>query len=107
MPAKLTTTINNIQTVPNLINSTIIHEFYQYMTSTDSSLHHKNNNLKVIIAFANFLGSDVTFHEVKKKEQFLAFLNTKVKDSDSDPEKRWITTWNHYLNRIRFFFRWL
>jgi len=97
MPAKLTTTINNIQTVPNLINS----------ASTDSSLHHKNNNLKVIIAFANFLGSDVTFHEVKKKEQFLAFLNTKVKDSDSDPEKRWITTWNHYLNRIRFFFRWL
>ena len=76
-------------------------------TSTDSSIHHKNNNLKVIIAFANFLGSDFTFHEVKRKEQVLAFLNIKVKDSDSNPEKRWITTWNHYLNRIRLFFRWL
>jgi hypothetical protein len=71
------------------------------MDRTDSSIHHKNNNLKVIIAFANFLGSDVTFHEVKKKEQVLAFLNTKVKDSNSDPEKRWVTTCNHYLNRIR------
>ena len=62
------------------------------MDRTDSSIHHKNNNLKVIIAFANFLGSDFSFHEVKKKEQVLAFLNIKVKDSDSDPEKRWITT---------------
>jgi integrase/recombinase XerD len=107
MPAKLITTINKIQTVPNQTNSAIIHEFYQYMDSTDSSIHHKNNNLKVIIAFANFLGSNVTFHEIRKKEQILAFLNTKVKDSDSDPEKRWITTWNHYLNRIRLFFRWM
>jgi hypothetical protein len=64
MPAKLTTTINSIETVPNLINSDIIHEFYQYMTSTDSSIHHKNNNLKVIIVFANFLGSDVNFYEI-------------------------------------------
>ena len=37
----------------------------------------------------------------------MAFLNTKVKDPDQDPEKRWVTTWNHYLNRIRLFFRWL
>jgi integrase/recombinase XerD len=37
----------------------------------------------------------------------LAFLNTKIKDLNHDPEKRWITTWNHYLYRIRLFFRWL
>jgi len=61
MPTKLTTTINKIQTVPNQTNSAIIHEFYQYMNNTDSSVHHKNNNLKVVIAFANFLGSNVTF----------------------------------------------
>ena len=106
MPAKLTTTINKIQTVPNQTNSVIIHDFYQYMDNTDSSVHHKNNNLKVVIAFANFLGSNVTFHEIKKKEQILEFLNTKIKDPELDPERRWITTWNHYLNRIRLFFRW-
>jgi hypothetical protein len=106
MPAKLTATINKIQTVPNQTNSAIIHDFYQYMDNTDSSVHHKNNNLKVVIAFANFLGSNVTFHEIKKKEQILEFLNTKIKDPELDPERRWITTWNHYLNRIRLFFRW-
>lgn len=61
VPAKLTTTVNKIQFVPNQANSTIIHEFYQYMNSTDSSVHHKNNNLKVLIAFANFLGSNVPY----------------------------------------------
>jgi integrase/recombinase XerD len=69
-------------------------------------MHHKNNNLKVIIAFANFLGSEMTFYEIKKKEQVLAFLNTKIRDPIKDPERRWITTWNHYLNRIRLFSRW-
>jgi integrase/recombinase XerD len=107
MPAKLTTTINKIHFVPNQTNSIIIREFYQYMDGTDSSVHHKNNNLKVVIAFASFLGPNISFYEIKKKEQVLAFLNTKVKDPDQDPEKRWITTWNHYLNRVRLFFRWL
>ncbi|MGI8834337.1 MAG: hypothetical protein ACR2IS_17095, partial [Nitrososphaeraceae archaeon] len=36
-----------------------------------------------------------------------SFLNTKVKDPGQDPERGWITTWNHYLNRIKLFFRWL
>jgi integrase/recombinase XerD len=107
MPAKLTTTINKIQSIPNQTNSVIIDEFYQYMKDSDSSVHHQNNNLKVIIAFANFLGPGIKFYEIKKKEQILAFLNTKIKDPNHDPEKRWITTWNHYLNRIRLFFRWL
>jgi hypothetical protein len=51
MPAKLTTTINKIQSVPNQTNLVIINEFYQYMKDSDSSLHHKKNNLKVVIAF--------------------------------------------------------
>jgi hypothetical protein len=106
MPAKLKTTINKIQFVPNPTNSAIIQEFNEYMMNSEFSVHHKNNNLKVVIAFANFLGSSVTFSDIDKKEQILEFLNTKMKDSYSDPERRWITTWNHYLNRIRLFFRW-
>jgi len=73
MPAKLTTTINKIQYVPNQTNSVIINEFYQYMKDSDSSVHHKNNNLKVVITFANFLGPGITFYEIKKKEQILNF----------------------------------
>ena len=80
MPAKLTTTINKIQTVPNQTNSAIIHEFYQYMDNTDSSVHHKNNNLKVIIAFANFLGSNVTFQVLSAQAKLLGFFVQELKN---------------------------
>jgi hypothetical protein len=26
---------------------------------------------------------------------------------EQDPDKKWITTWNNYLSRIKFFLRWL
>jgi integrase/recombinase XerD len=106
MPAKLTTTVNKIQSVSNSTNSVIINEFYQYMINNNASTHHQNN-IKVIIAYANFIGPNITFYDIQRKEQILAFLNTKVKKPDQDPEKRWITTWNHYLNRIKLFLRWL
>jgi integrase/recombinase XerD len=47
-----------------------------------------------------------TFYDIKSKEQITAFLDTKIK-SREDPDKRWITTWNHYLHRVKLFFRWL
>ncbi len=79
MPAKLTTTINKISSVPNSTNSTIIQEFSEYMKENGSSEHHQNNNLKAIIAFASFLGSHTTFYDIQKKEQIGAFLDTKIK----------------------------
>jgi integrase len=107
MPAKLTTTINKIQTVPNPTNAEIIGQFYHYMKGSDISENHQNNCLKVVIALANFLGTDITFHDIKNKEQITTFLDTKIKNREEDPDKKWITTWNHYLNRVRLFFRWL
>ena len=53
--------------------------------SDGSSEHHQNNNLKVVIAFGNFIGKDNSFFEINKKEQVLEFLNTKVKRYDEDP----------------------
>jgi integrase/recombinase XerD len=75
------------------------------MRNNGSSEHHQNNNLKVVIAFGNFIGKDISFLDTTKKERILGFLNTKVKDED--PDKRWITTWNNYLNRLRLFYLWL
>jgi integrase/recombinase XerD len=63
--------------------------------------------LKIIIALASFLGPDITFYDIKKKEQIIAFLDTKIKSQEEDPDKKWITTWNHCLDRIKLFFRWL
>src|SRR5918911_4420656 len=73
----------------------------------DLQSNHQNNNLKVILSWAKFLGANPTFYDIPSKEQIMTFLNTKSKTPEEDPEKRWITTWNHYLHRIKLFFRWL
>ena len=107
MPVKLSTTIGSISSIPNSVNSRIIYEFHQYMKSIGISESYQNGNLKIIIYFARFLGSTTDFLSVKKKEQILSFLDTRIKDTEIDPEKRWIRTWNDYLQRIKYFFRWL
>jgi hypothetical protein len=68
------------------------------MKSNGASERHQNNNLKVMIAYAKFLGTDVSFYNIQKKEQIIAFLDTKTKDTEQDPDKKWITTWNHNLH---------
>ena len=76
------------------------------MKSNGVSERHQNNNLKAVIAFANFLGIDTTFLDVELKEQIMSFLDTKIKNVE-DSDKKWITRWNDYLHRIKHFFRWL
>ena len=107
MPQKLTTTISKISQVPNSINSSILQEFYRYMQLTGCSEKNQNNNLKAIFAFANFIGPDVSFYDIHSSEQIIRYLDTKTKNTEQDPEEKWITTWNDYLNRIKLFFRWL
>ena len=107
MVAKLSTTISKIQSLPNSSNGKTLNEFLFYMKSNGSSERHQNNNLNVMIEFSNYFDSNTTFYDINKKEQILSFLDTKIKDSEKDPEKRWITSWNHYLTRIKLFYRWL
>ena len=107
MPVRLTTTITNISSVPNPSNRGLLYEFHQYMKSIGTSDSYQNGNLKIMIYFAKFLGSDINLYEIHKKEQVLVFLDTRIKDTQSDPDKRWIRTWNDYLQRIKYFFRWL
>jgi integrase/recombinase XerD len=68
MPFKLSTTIGKIQNLPNSKNIEIINESLEYMRSNGSSEHHQNNNLKVVIAFSNFLGKDISFYDINKKD---------------------------------------
>jgi hypothetical protein len=106
MPQKLTTTIKikiKISQVPNSVSSLIMQEFHSYMQSGDSSERNQNNTLKAIIAFGNFIGPDTSFYDIHSREQILRYLDTKIKNSHEDPEEKWITTWNDYLNRIKLF----
>ena len=50
MPVKLITTIKEIASIPNPINSTLLSEFCQYMKSNGASVGHQNNNLKTLIS---------------------------------------------------------
>ncbi len=84
-----------------------LHEFRSYMQSNGSSERNQNNNLKAMIAFANFIGHDSSFYDIRSREQILCYLDTKIKNTEQDPDEKWITTWNDYLNRIKLFFRWL
>jgi integrase/recombinase XerD len=107
MPVKLTTTITNISSVPNHTNQTLLHEFHQYMKSIGTSDSYQNGNLKIMIYFGKSLGSNTRLYQISKRQEVLVFLDTRIKDTQSDPDKRWIRTWNDYLQRIKYFFRWL
>jgi integrase/recombinase XerD len=85
----------------------LITEFHKYMETSGASERHQNNSLKMVIAFALFIGKDATFDSIKSKEQICSFLDTKIKNQEQDPDKRWITTWNYYLVHLKRFFRWL
>jgi hypothetical protein len=65
----------------------LVSEFHQYKISNGSSERHQNNNLKAIVCFARFLGPTISFLDICKKEQVLPFLDTKIKNSEEDPEK--------------------
>lgn len=106
MPTLLSTTVRHIyDVVPNSVNSKLIEEFHSFMKGNTTSERHQNNNLKAIIAF-KFIGSETTFYQISTKDQVTEFLDTKTRSDSDDPEKRWITTWNDYLVRIKHFFRW-
>jgi integrase/recombinase XerD len=107
MPAKLSTTISKVTAISNTTNSYLVRKFYEYMKANGTSERHQNNSLKMVIAFANYLGSDVTFYDITRKDQVTAFLDTKIKSLEEDADKKWITTWNYYLIHIKLFFRWL
>lgn len=53
--------------------------------------------------FARHVGKPLI--EVNSKAEVLDFLNSIIKPDD--PEKRWISTWNHYINKIKMFYRFL
>ena len=104
---RLSTLLKKINSViTNGKNASIIFDFYRYMQEKGSSENHQVNNLKVVIDFAKYIGP-ISFYDINKKEQVTSFLNIKIKTAEVDPDKRHITTWNHYLNRIKLFARWL
>lgn len=108
MTVKLSTTVSNIERdVHNPENKQLILKFYEFMKRIGTSERYQNNNLKAIIGYSKFLDPSVSFYQIKDKSQIFSFLDTKIKSIEEDPDKRWITTWNDYLVRLKYFFRWM
>jgi len=63
--------------------------------------------IKVLVRLAEYIGESITFYQVQNKEKILQFLDLKRKNETEDADKKWITTWNDYLWRIKYFYRWL
>jgi hypothetical protein len=78
MPTTLSTTLRHIcDKVPNSVNSQLIADFHQYMKDNGTSQRHQNNNLKAIIAFADFLGPNTSFYQVTKRDHKRMLTHTK------------------------------
>jgi integrase/recombinase XerD len=108
LPAKLTTTVNNIDAkVKNQVNRDLIKQFYSYLKNIDTSDNYQNGLLKVIIRYVEHLGQETTFYQIQDKEQIIKYLDSKRKMIEEDPDKKWIITWNDYLWRLKYFYRWL
>jgi integrase/recombinase XerD len=87
MPVRLSTTVNKIASLPNSTNAALMTEFYHYMKNNGASESHTNNSLKTNMAFAKFLDPDVSFYDIQRKEQIIAFLDTKIKSIEEDPDR--------------------
>jgi integrase/recombinase XerD len=77
------------------------------MKDTDTSEKYQRVNLIVVILFAKFLDPHNLLKDINTQQDIVRFLDSKKKNEFLDPDKRWIRTWNDYLQRIKYFMRWL
>ena len=75
-------------------------EFYEYLRAVRTSERSQSDILNVLVKVSEFI--DDNLMNVQKKEQVIAFLNTKIRNKEEDPEEKWITTWNDYLWKIKY-----
>ena len=88
MPVKLETSIKNIQLLDNHNNAKLIHEFYLYLRSVNTSESYQNQNIKALINMAKFFGKDLELIQISKKEEMLSFLDSKIKSKEEDPRRK-------------------
>ena len=107
MPQKLETVLNHVEEISNEVNRQLIKDYHRYLIARDTGTNYQKDNVKLIYMFAKFLKESKTFYDVKDTETIVAFLDTRKKGKEEDPEQKWITTWNDYLWRLKMFYRWL
>ena len=80
MPIKLETVLAKVDNcIPNKVNSALVREFYQFLKSKDTAENYQKGMVKAMVHFAEYLGPDTEFYDIKRAQQIIAFLDTKIK----------------------------
>ena len=69
----LETVLEKISTVPNLTNSSVVQEFYQFMVDNRKLDSYKKNNLKALMQFSNELAPTSSFTIFRIEKRYLNF----------------------------------
>lgn len=85
MPVKLSTIVNNIQTIPNENDRKLVTEFSEFMRSCGTSDKYQNNNFPTLIPFGKSLDPSESFYSISK-DQIIVFQDTKIKDTREDSD---------------------
>ena len=105
MPVKPETILRRVRLLPKCQFELYL-EFKDWLQNEqDNSERNWLNYFKVLVLFSDHIGSkelkDVT------KDEVVTFLDKRKKSIEADPDKKWVVTWNHYLNRLIGFYRWM
>ena len=100
-------TLNKLDKQVSDENKKVILEFLRYMDNMKEEItdRTKSNNIKNVIYLARFLGK-ISLKNVNAKK-LEEFVNSKKKDVSVDPDRKSLSTYNDYVIRLRFFYRWL
>jgi integrase/recombinase XerD len=104
MGAKIKNVIAHINSMSNKKNISLILSYHNYLIDKGIVVNSQINNIKPIYYFAKHLDT-TNLTDVKDKLTITTFLNTLIKYDDQD--KKYLTTWNYYLEKIKGFYRWV
>lgn len=103
MVRKINNVLNSINSLSNPKNKNALLTYYNSLVDRGIASNTIINNLIPTIYFCKYLDSQ-NIMDVKDKQTIISFLNTVVKLDDQ--EKKYITTWNTYMQIIKAFYRW-
>ncbi len=106
MTSKPQSVLRQIRNLENKQHSKTFLEFYDWLTEDqDSSPRNAIAYLKVLRMMSIHIGKKKL--DKISKADVVGFLDSKKKNSEIDPDKKWMRTWNDYLSRLIGFYKWL
>jgi hypothetical protein len=93
--------LTKIQSAANSVNGSLLLNLYEYMKNNGSSDSRINNTLKTNSLFAHFLGPEVSFYDVTKKNQITLFLDTKMKSAEEGTEGSSFSSFRLFVPKIQ------